>query len=142
MYALPTSWGRCISFGDSHYGGSVCNALLMAFHHMDRFSVWSKTVVPMENSRYATISITLWEQPLWKVGLEQPNCITIVSVWNLPIVKKYGFDTGISPVLRSLSRFLSRWAVQRILCASVFFVVIISPNNETTTDTSEEFKIS
>ncbi|MDU6396678.1 MAG: hypothetical protein E6554_16810 [Bacteroides sp.] len=47
---------------------------------MDRFSVWSKTVVPMENSRYATISITLWEQPLWKVGLEQPNCITIVSV--------------------------------------------------------------
>ena len=77
-----------------------------------------------------------------KVGLEQLNYITIVSVWNLPIVKKYGFGTGISPVLRSLSRFLSRWAVQRIFCASVFFVVIISPNNETTTDTSEEFKNS
>ena len=32
------------------------------------------------NYSIAFISITLWEQPLWKVGLEQPNCITIVSV--------------------------------------------------------------
>lgn len=53
----------------------------------------------------------------------------------LQIVNKIGVLTGISPVLRSLTL-----GSTTNLCASVFAWSSFPPNNETTTDTSEEFQ--
>ncbi|EAV6171012.1 hypothetical protein K7M74_002055 [Salmonella enterica] len=80
-------------------------------------------------------SIALWEHPLWEVGQQQPklynnrqylessNCKQDWrAYWNLTSATK--FNVGQYNESLRIS----------------FCVVIISPNNETTTDVSEEFQ--